>query len=159
MRKLALACASVAVVAGMAACAWLGRAAFKNPVVTLREVQVAGIGLTGGSLDVILNVYNPNHYRLDATHLTYKVALEGDSITLADGVLDNHFMVAETDSQQVRIPVNFSYAGIGAAGRSILNTGTVSYHVMGDITVGSTLGSFTLPYSSKGRFTTTGVRR
>ena len=34
------------------------------------------------------------------------------------------------------IPVSFTYAGIGAAGRQLLNTGAVNYRVLGDVTVG-----------------------
>jgi len=140
-------------------CSALGRASFQNPIVHLRNVQVRGIGLNGGSLDVLLSVYNPNHYRLDATRLTYKVALAGDSVTLATGALDSRFTVQENDSTTVTIPVTFTYAGVNAAGRSILNTGAVDYHVLGDVTVGSPVGSFTVPYSSTGRFTTTGIGR
>jgi LEA14-like dessication related protein len=149
--------ASALVVAG--GCAALGRAAFQNPVVHLRSVAVRGLGLTGGSLDVRLSVYNPNHYRLDATRLNYKVNLAGDQVTVASGTLDSKFTMQDNDSSDVLIPVNFSYAGIGAAGQSLLNNGTVDYHVLGDVTVGSTVGSFTVPYSSTGRFTTTGLAR
>ena len=156
MRKLAVAvAASVAI--GVAGCSALGRQAFKEPVVNLRDVKIRGIGLNGGSLDVLLNVYNPNGYRLDATRLTYKVALAGDSITLASGALDSRFTVQNNDSTTVTIPVSFTYAGIGAAGRSLLSTGSVNYHVLGDVTVGSPVGNFTIPYSSQGRFTTTGI--
>ena len=158
MRKLALIMAASAAVAA-AGCSALGRQAFQQPIVNLRDVKVRGIGLTGGSLDVMLNVYNPNRYRLDATRLTYKVALAGDSITLATGALDSRFTVQDNDSTMVTIPVSFTYAGVGAAGRSILNTGAVNYHVTGDVTVGSAVGNFTVPYSSTGRFTTTGIGR
>ena len=150
--------ASAAVLAG-AGCSALGHAAFKDPVVHLRDVRVRGVGLTGGSLDVLLSVYNPNHYRLDATRLTYKVNLAGDSITLANGAIDSKFSVNENDSSVVTVPVSFTYAGIGAAGRSLLNTGSVDYHVLGDVTVGSPVGSFTVPYTATGRFTTTGAAR
>jgi LEA14-like dessication related protein len=158
MKKVMLAVAvSAAAVAG--ACSALGHAAFQNPVVNLRSVAVRGLGLTGGTLDVKLSVYNPNHYRLDATRLTYQVNLAGDSVRVASGTLDNRFTVNDNDSSVVTIPVDFTYAGIGAAGRSILNTGAVGYHVLGNVTVGSPVGSFTVPYSSTGRFTTTGVAR
>lgn len=158
MKKIALVVAgSAALVVG--GCSVLGRAAFKQPVVQLRDVRLRGIGLTGGSLDVLLNVYNPNHFRLDATRLTYRVSLAGDSVTLASGTLDNHFTVQDNDSTVVTIPVSFTYAGVGAAGRSILSTGAVAYSVLGDVTVGTTVGSFVVPYHSKGRFTTTGVAR
>jgi len=158
MRKVGIAVAASALIIG-AGCSALGRAAFENPVVNLRDVKVRGVGLTGGSLDVLLSVYNPNHYRLDATRLTYRVNLAGDSVTVATGALDSRFTVQENDSTTVTIPVSFTYAGIGAAGRSILNTGAVDYHVLGDVTVGSPVGNFTVPYSSTGRFTTTGIGR
>lgn len=158
MRRLALAVAASAAVV-VAGCSALGRQAFQQPVVNLKNVQVRGLGITGGNLDVMLSVYNPNHYRLDATRLTYRVDLAGDSITIASGALDSRFTVQETDSTVVTIPVTFTYAGVGAAGRSILATGAVNYHVLGDVTVGSPVGNFTVPYSSTGRFTTTGVSR
>lgn len=156
MRKLAVAVAASAAI-GLGACSVLGRQAFKQPEVKLRDVKVRGIGLNGGSLDVLLSVYNPNHYRLDATRLTYRVALAGDSVTLASGALDSKFTVEDNQSTDVTIPVSFTYAGVGAAGRSLLSTGSVNYHVLGDVTVGSPVGNFTVPYSSQGRFTTTGV--
>jgi LEA14-like dessication related protein len=158
MRKLAVTMAVSAMVVS-AGCSALGRAAFQNPVVHLRSVAVRGLGLTGGSLDVKLSVYNPNHYRLDATKLNYKVNLAGDNVTVASGTLDDRFTVQDNDSSEVTIPVNFSYAGLGAAGQTLLNNGTVDYHVLGDVTVGSPVGSFTVPYSSNGRFTTTGLAR
>jgi LEA14-like dessication related protein len=158
MRKFAVLLTASAIVAS-SGCAALGRQAFQNPVVHLRDVRVRGVGLTGGSLDVLLSVYNPNHYRLDATRMTYRVALAGDSVTLATGTVDNRFTVQDRDSSIVTIPVNFSYAGVGSAGRTLLNQGTVNYHVLGDVTVGTPVGNFTVPYSSMGRFTTTGIGR
>src|SRR4051812_35034568 len=74
MRRFVLAVAASAAVL-TAGCSALGRAAFKDPIVNLRSVEVRGLGLTGGTLDVRLSVYNPNGYRLDATRLTYAVAM------------------------------------------------------------------------------------
>jgi LEA14-like dessication related protein len=153
-RGIALAAAAVAF-AATAACSTLGRQAFADPVVTLKDVQVASLGLMGGNLNVKLNVYNPNGYRLDATRLTYRLLV--DTTPLANGIVDSRFTVQDNDSTTVTIPVTFTYAGLGAAGRSIMNTGAVNYHVLGDVTVGTAVGSFTVPYSSVGRFTTTGI--
>lgn len=154
MRKIVLIAASAALVAG-AGCSAIGRQAFQQPIVTLRNVQVQGLGLTGGNLDVVLNVYNPNNYRLDATRMTYKV-LVGDTVSLGTGALDSRFTVQNKDSSQVHIPLSFTYAGIGAAGQQLLNTGAVNYKVLGDVTVGSPLGNYTIPFTSTGRFTTMG---
>jgi LEA14-like dessication related protein len=158
MRRLAIAVAVAAAVVG-GGCSALGRAAFKQPVVTLKQVQVRGVGLTGGSLDVTLSVQNPNHYRLDASRLTYRVSMASDSILVASGALNKLFTVQDGATSDVTIPVDFTYNGLGAAGRSLMNTGTVTYHVSGDVTVGSPVGNFTVPYSSNGRFTTSGVAR
>jgi LEA14-like dessication related protein len=144
--------AAIAVTAG---CSALGKQAFKQPVVQLRDVRVNGVGLTGGNLDVRLSVYNPNGFRLDATRLTYNV-LVGDSVRFATGTVDTRVSVGGNDSSEVTIPVNFTYSGIGAAGRQLLNTGGVNYRVAGDIVVGTVVGSFTVPYSSTGRFNALG---
>lgn len=158
MRKLALSIVGVAAVVA-AGCSTLGKAAFQDPVVHLRNVAVRGIGLQGGQLDVQLSVYNPNHFRLDATRMTYNLNLAGDSVKVASGTYDSRFTVTDNDSTVVTIPVSFTFAGIGAAGRSLLNTGAVNYHVLGDVTVGTAVGNFTVPYNASGRFTTTGLSR
>ena len=154
MRRTMVAAAAAAMVVSTG-CSMLGNAAFQQPVVNLRDVSVQGVGLTGGQLAVKLNVYNPNGFRLDATRLSYSVAV-GDNVNLATGVLDSQFTVQSGDSTIVTIPVSFTYAGIGAAGRQLLNQGAVPYRVNGDVTVGTVVGNFTVPYSSTGRFTAFG---
>ena len=154
MRRLMLGAATAAI-AVTAACSALGRQAFKEPVVRLQDVRVNGVGLTGGNLDVRLSVYNPNGYRLDATRMSYNVTV-GDSVRFATGTVDSRFTVNGNDSSVVTIPVNFTYTGIGAAGRQLLNTGGVNYRVAGDVVVGTVIGSFTVPYSSTGRFNALG---
>jgi LEA14-like dessication related protein len=154
MRRLML---GVVVTAAAVAvgCSALGRQAFQQPIVHLQDVRVNGLGLTGGNLDVKLSVYNPNGYRMDATRMSYNVIV-GDSVKFATGTVDNRFTVNSNDSSIVTIPVNFTYSGIGAAGRQLINTGGVNYHVDGDVTVGTVVGNFTVPYSSTGRFNAVG---
>ena len=134
----------------VSACASLGRATFQEPVVRLREVNVTGLGLAGGSLDVVLSVYNPNGYTLDALNMTYQVDI--DTIRLGSGALPEHFAVTQKDSSIVRLPIRFTYAGLGAAGRSLLMAGSVNYRVRGDVTVATPLGKFTRPYDRTGRY-------
>jgi LEA14-like dessication related protein len=154
MRRLMLGAVAAAVM-GVAGCSALGRQAFKEPIVRLQDVKVNGIGLTGGNLNVRLSVYNPNGYRLDATRMTYNV-LVGDSVQFATGTVQDRFTVQSNDSSIVTIPVNFTYAGVGAAGRQLINSGGVNYRVQGDVTVGSVVGSFSVPYTSSGRFNALG---
>ena len=142
--------AAFAAVAALSGCASLGLGGFKQPVVTFKDLRLAGVGLTGGSMDVFLNVYNPNGYKLDATRLTYKL-LVGDQ-QLALGALDSRFTVQNGDSTTIRIPVDFTYKGIGAVATQMMNNGTASYRVTGDVSVGTPVGNFTIPYDQTGRF-------
>jgi LEA14-like dessication related protein len=135
-----------------AGCASLGRATFQEPVVNFRDARVTGLGMTGGSVEVALSVYNPNGFSLDATRLTYRVLI--DSVALGEGALAERFAVQEKDSTIVRLPLTFTFSGLGAAGRQLLQTGQVNYRVMGDLTVGTPIGRFTRPYDQTGRFST-----
>ena len=154
MRKLALVGLAAVTALGAYGCASVARNAFAEPVVTLRDVKLQGIGMTGGSFDVVLSVYNPNGYRLDATQLNYNLFV--DTLRFANGTLNQQFTVQEKDSTIVRVPVNFSYSGVGEAGRQLLNTGSVNYRVAGDVTVATPVGSFKVPYDRSGRFSTLG---
>lgn len=135
-----------------AGCATFGRATFKEPIVHFQDARVTGLGITGGSLEVKLSVYNPNGFRLDGTRLTYKLLV--DSVTFGSGALAENFTVQEKDSTIVTLPLQFTYSGVGEAGRQLMNTGSVNYRVMGDVTVGTPLGNFTRPYDQTGRFST-----
>jgi LEA14-like dessication related protein len=153
-RRTKLAAAALAVFA-IAGCASLGLGGgFQQPIVNFKDLRVRGLGLTGGSLDAYLNVYNPNGFRLDATRLTYTVAV--DNNPLGTGVLDSRFAVQNHDSTTVRIPIDFTYAGIGSAARGMMNSGSVPYTVNGDVTVATPVGNFTVPYTSTGRFSAFG---
>lgn len=147
---VALAAAAALGTGALAGCSALGRQVFQNPVVNLRDVRVTGVGLTGASLDVVLNVYNPNGYRLDLGRLTY--ALNVEDTRLAEGVFDGAMTFTEGDTTAVRIPITLSYSGIGSAARQLMNSGAVNYTVNGDVGVRTPIGNYTVPYRSTGRY-------
>jgi LEA14-like dessication related protein len=133
-----------------ASCGGLRKADFKEPVVTFRNVRVGGVGLSGGTLDIVLSVYNPNGYRLDASRMSYKLYV--DTLPLGSGSMDSHFSVPARDSADVDLPLHLSWKGVNAAGSRILRDGTVPYRVTGDLTVGSGVGDFTIRYDRAGHF-------
>ena len=55
------------------ACASGGHGSFREPVVTYKDAVITGLGVSGGSLEVVLSVYNPNGFRLDGARLTYRL--------------------------------------------------------------------------------------
>ena len=140
------------VLVATAACASLGRASFKDPVVTFKDARITGLGVAGGSIEIVLDVYNPNRFRLEGTRLTYKVLV--DSTEFGDGAYTTKFGVEEGQTNEVRLPLSFTYRGVGAAGRALTQTGTVQYRVIGDFSVATPIGNFTRPYDQTGRFST-----
>lgn len=137
---------------GAVGCATLGRGSFKEPIVHFQDARITGLGVTGGSLEVKLSLYNPNSFKLDGTRLTYKLMV--DSVTFGTGTLADRFTVQEKDSTIVTLPLSFTYSGVGEAGRQLMNTGSVNYRVLGDVTVATPLGNYTRPYDQTGRFST-----
>jgi LEA14-like dessication related protein len=146
--------AAAGLVAMLAACATLARQVISQPVVSVRQVRVEGLGFTGGSLDVVLGVYNPNHFDLSGTRVTYEVFV--DSVSLGTGASDARFAVPGGDSTEVHLPLSFTWAGVGEAGRELMNRGSVPYRVTGDLTVGSAAGNLTMRYDHAGRLATLG---
>ncbi|MGQ0538367.1 MAG: LEA type 2 family protein [Gemmatimonadaceae bacterium] len=153
MRMLRWGLISASIVAA-AACSSIWRGQFKEPVVSFRDLRLTGVGTSGGALEIHLSVYNPNEFRLDGTRLTYNLFV--DSVAVGNGVLDEKFTVQKNDSTIVRLPLSFTYAGLGVAGRQLMQTGTVNYRVKGDVTVDTRLGAHTRSYDRTGRFTTLG---
>ncbi len=139
----------------LAGCASLGMGGFREPLVHFNDARIRGLGLSGGAVDVVLSVYNPNHFNLNASRLTYRLMVEDKEV--GTGALANAFRVGGGDSTLVSIPVDFTYAGLGSAGRKLLENGSINYRVIGDFTVGTPLGNFTRPYDQRGRFSSFGT--
>jgi LEA14-like dessication related protein len=123
---------------------------FYSPTVGLRDVKMGSVGILGGSMDVTLNLYNPNDYSLVAPRVSYRVMV--DELTVGTGVFDSDITVSSRDSARVRVPVPFSYKSVSRAGRSAAGTGTVNYRVLGHIVVGTPYGRLSAPYDRIGQY-------
>jgi len=142
------------VVLAATGCASLARRSFQTPTVELKDVVVKGIGLQGGSLDVILDIYNPNDYRIDASRVTYTVF--ADTLSVATGEVTKRVTLDNKKMSTVTLPVNFSMRELQQAAGILLQRGSVDYTVQGDFTLATPFGSLTRPYRSKGRFNSLG---
>lgn len=123
---------------------------FDEPIVAMRDVRLAGAGLTGGSMDIVVSVYNPNDYAVQTPRLTYHLLV--DTARVASGDYDAILELPARDSAQIRIPATFSYASMRSAGRSAASVGAVSYRMVGRISVGTPYGRLSAPYDRTGRF-------
>jgi len=126
---------------------------FREPDVQLAAVRLSALGLTGGTVHATFMVHNPNRFALGAAALTWDLSLNDPAtaawMPLASGVLDTAFRVPARDSARVELPVDFAYAGLGTALRSVLRSETVAYRLSGAISVNEPVRR-TVPYARTG---------
>jgi LEA14-like dessication related protein len=133
----------------LAGCATLRNALnFQEPQVELQEINITGMGLTGGTLDLVFDVYNPNEYRLRSTRLEMGVDLEGTHF--GDALIDRPLDLSPTNHSRVVMPVRFEWAGVGAAARGLLTRQALKYVVKGAVLLDTPLGEKRVQLSGAG---------
>jgi len=144
-----IAAAALVAATSASACGGFARQAFRTPTVELRDVRLKSLGLEGGSVDLILNVNNPNEYRIDVTRLTY--TLIADTSQIATGFVTKRVTLESKAMNDVSLPVSFGIKELMGAAETLLRKGGVDYTVRGEVTVDSPFGSITKPYEGKAR--------
>ncbi|HEV8401144.1 MAG TPA: LEA type 2 family protein [Gemmatimonadales bacterium] len=130
-------------------CATLRSAfSFQEPQVELQEINITGMGLTGGTLDLVFDVYNPNEYRLRSTRLEVGVDLEGTHF--GDALIDRPLDLSPTNHSRVVMPVRFEWAGVGAAARGLLTRQALKYGVTGAVLLDTPIGEKRVQLRSTG---------
>jgi len=151
MRKVARGlCGILSLVVAFGACATFKNALqFQKPDVELQEINVTGLGLQGGTMDLVFDVYNPNDYRLRSTRL--EVALELAGTDFGDALIDKPLDFSPVNHSRVVMPVRFTWAGVGAAARSLLESQELPYGLTGAVLLDTPLGEQRVQLSSKGK--------
>ena len=119
-------------------CATIGRLSFSEPDVTLKQINVTGLGLTGGTLDLVFDVYNPNSYRLRSTRV--EIGLDLEERHFGDALLERPLDLSPENHNEVFVPVRFEWTGVGAGARALLTKQAVGYGVNGRFLVSTPLG-------------------
>jgi LEA14-like dessication related protein len=134
--------------AGVAACSGIGNN-FRQPEIHLDHAIVRGIGLSGGNLDLIVKVENPNNFRLHGTRLEVGVDVEGQH--LGDITYDDDFSVTENGTTTLTLPLRFGWAGAGSAVRAALSYGDLPYKMKGQAELKTPWGRKEVPFTREGR--------
>lgn len=130
---------------------------FEKPDLQFRGLRVNSIGFDGASLDILVDVYNPNSYRLALQRFSYDLAIE--NVNWGLGSTNSPLAVDARNTATLRLPLEVSWSRLGDVGRQALSTGSVNYGVSGEITVGTSLGNVQVPYTKSGRFSIFGNDR
>ncbi|HEU5249679.1 MAG TPA: LEA type 2 family protein [Thermoanaerobaculia bacterium] len=123
---------------------------FEKPELDFRAIRINAIGLEGATLEILVDVYNPNSYRLGLERLSYDLAIE--DIPWGVGSTESPIAVEGRSNATLMLPLSVSWSRLGEAGREALRSGSVNYGVSGNMTVATSLGAVNVPYSRAGRF-------
>jgi hypothetical protein len=143
-RRLALPLVAVS----LAACATLGHVAFQEPEIALKEIAITSIGLTGGTCDLVFDVWNPNAYRITSTRMEVGIDLEGSHF--GDALLERPLDLSATAHSRVRVPVRFEWAGLGAGAKALLTKQAVGFAVTGRVLLDTPVGTETVVLKGTG---------
>lgn len=130
------------------ACAGIGDL-FREPEIRLDRVVLKGLSGTGGDLDLIVQVENPNGFTLHGTRLELGVDVEGSH--LGDISYDDDFSVSENGITTVTLPLKFGWAGVGSAVRTALGYGELPYKMQGQVELRTPWGRKEVPFTHEGR--------
>lgn len=122
----------------LGACATLGKLSFKEPDVRLERIDITGLSLGGGTMDLVFDVYNPNSYRLRSTRV--EIGLDLEQRHFGDALLERPLDLSPENHSQVVVPVRFEWAGVGAGARALLGRQGVGYGITGRIILDTPLG-------------------
>ncbi len=139
---------SVAVVF-LAACATLGKLYFQEPQIQLQEINVTGLGLSGGTMDLVFDVYNPNDYRIRSTRI--EVALDLENTHFGDAYLERPLDLSPTNHNRVVVPTRFEWAGVGAGARALFTKQAIGYALTGRVILDTPLGDKRVGLTGRGQ--------
>jgi len=151
MRTSVIASLAAALALAASGCAILNRVSFEAPTASLQGVSVTGLGLKGGSLNLELDVYNPNAYELRSPRLDVTIDLE--QTHFGEAMLERALQLPAQSHSSVTVPLSFTWDGVGAGARALLSKGSVNYGLTGHILVEAPFGERTATVGTNGTVT------
>jgi LEA14-like dessication related protein len=108
---------------------------FMSPDIAVVGGHVTSIGFSGVTLNIVFEASNPNPAELKAKRMVYLLKKASDDTTLTEGVSNQNFTLPPSSTlNNIKIPMTFSYRGLGAATKSIISRGKTRILVSGEIT-------------------------
>jgi LEA14-like dessication related protein len=122
---------------------------FKEPDFTLQRVMVRGVGVRGGSLDLVVKVDNPNGFSLRGTKLD--VGFDVEDSHVGDVRYDSGFDLPSNGATTLTLPLRFDWSGVSGAFRSALAYGDLPYKLKGQATMQVSGTKVVVPFTREGR--------
>ena len=122
----------------------------RNPEVSVKDVDLVGLDSTGATLEIGLDVTNPNPYQISLQGYDY--SLQVKSIPLASGTARQAMVFAADKTTNVRLPVKISYADLLQILESRLDLDRIPYQLKAGLDLDLPVGAMKLPIDAAGTF-------
>lgn len=124
-------------------------ATFLDPELQLTAVDVRGLGLTGGTFDLHVDVYNPNRFDLRGTRM--ELGFDVDKTHVGDITFTDEFRVQRGDTTSLVLPLRFTWTGANAAARAALEYGDIPFTMIGQVFLKTPGGDRVVAFTRTGR--------
>jgi LEA14-like dessication related protein len=127
---------------------------YRDPVVSLTDLQIVGLGLLSGTAEVTLEVENPNLFSFEVREFRYLLEVEDRDdrwARLAEGVSADTVRLPRRSTEEVTLRIPFSYGAVGTALRNLFSTGEIHYRLEGELKGRGPTGEMDLPVRAVGR--------
>jgi LEA14-like dessication related protein len=111
---------------------------------------VRGIGLSGGNLDLVVRVQNPNNFTIEGDKL--QVGFDVEGAHLGDITFEDDFRITQHGETTLTLPLRFGWSGMAQAIRAALGYGDLPYKMKGQATLKLPGGARkSVPFTHEGR--------
>ena len=119
---------------GLSACASIPQNIIAKPQVTLRDVQVVGLGFKNQTFLLSFDIHNPNPFSLPVNHVSYDVRLDG--MRFASGQTDCDISVPASGDGEFAMSVELDLLTTAPRLLSIIRDGVrgdIPYELEGEL--------------------------
>lgn len=124
------------------------------PRVCATRLGIGGLGLSGATLNVILDVYNPNPFHIVARSITLGVGIEGNHV--GNVSVNQGAGLRAGGHSEVVVPFSFRWADVGAPVRAAVSRlaagDPLGYQVSGRVVVNTPAGDVAIPLQYSGQY-------
>ncbi len=118
--------------------------ALKSFNISIADVRVTGIGLTGANLKIVFNIHNPTGMGATLDQLDYKIY--GNNIYLGEGEINNAVNVPAHSNKMVSSSFVLNYSSANKVFGDDLAKGAINWKISGIARRNTPFGTIKVPF-------------
>ena len=122
----------------------------KEPVVTVKDLNVVSVDGAGAGMELLLNIENPNAF--EVRMLGYSYALKVMELPLAKGGVREEIRFPSGAATDLRIPIRISYGDLVEIFRRKPDYDNIPYQLSAGLDLESPLGPLAVPVNRNGTY-------